>query len=1274
MILQFDHDHVVSEPELILMTKSGIKRGRLYGFDGTHFVHNLNSADELSFRLHKEVDGERNPLWDDVVDFKVIWYKNVNTCFEISVDTDEADETVKNVSGIALAEAELSQLDLYDVEINTEDDIARDDYVQPTVFYNYDASISLLNRLLYKAPHYEIGHVDSSLCSIQRTFSFDGTSIIDAFNTVGEEVGCLFVYDSGLDQDGKIIRKINAYDLMNRCRDCGKRFEGAVCPKCGGSSYDPGYGSNTGIVIAKENLADNITYSSNKDSVKNCFHLVAGDDEMTAAVRSCNPNGSSYIWRITDEMKADMSDQLVFKIDAYDALYKTYAESQLFEIDSDDYNALVTKYRSLNRGLQRIYSGGTPVTGNDIELKGTTALVEAEYAALDFSSYLQSTMMPTYEYVVPSAVDQCTSIHDGIKTVSVTNLKNASAATVELSIKSLAKLYAHTEIYKVEVTTTSYVKPTWQGTITLINYSDASDTATTEPMTVTVNDSATSYVEELVQKKVKDYGEKKYDITDLFHMSYRDFANALTLYSLDCLEEFDECCQACLAVLVDQGAGAAGAETYDVYADYYNKLQAIESEIVLRNYELSVIGTIENDDGILHELFTLIDGVHQALNFESFIGEDLWKEFIAYRREQEYTNNNYVSDGLNNAEIIENARAFYDTASTELYKSSTLQHSISANLADLLAMKEFEGLVWKFDVGNWIYIIVDEKPYRLRLVSYEIDFGNIQDIDVEFSDVLAIKTGISDLQSVLSAAKTMATSYGAVARQAAKGEDAQKDVASWYRDGIDATKTYILSNANNQDMKFGDSGLLGRRWDDSTGSYSPEQCRLINTTLAFTDDGWKTVRTALGKIVVDGEEKYGLLAENVYGKFGRFVTLDADTVTITGRIQDAAGLNYWDMETGDFHLQAISDLDQSLDSTGVFNRLTNNGTLQGLYMENGNLYVNGTYIKAGTIEADRLNIEDLFSKNITATGSFQVDNGAWKLQQDTTGLNLRTAAKSEGGWNPRVNLMVSEGGCSFIYTEPSNLAAGFMASGTDQSDLRAALYCYTNGVTVTKSAIWVGATNVHLNGDTITSYGNIVPSETNNVTLGTPTKQWNGIYANYIGLNGSSLSDLLSGKAPTSHAVNASTYGLGTTGVYGHVKTVNNVTTSAHASGLALSAYQGKVLKDAIDAINTTSSSRLTLTRGWTVANSNNWCKKRGNVVSFFLGFNKVVWTTGGMVTCATLPSGYRPTNAFVGTYCKAWAANNVFMVRVGTDGAVQVNVDPAISTTDIYVSCTFVI
>ena len=58
----------------------------------------------------------------------------------------------------------------------------------------------------------------------------------------------------------------------------------------------------------------------------------------------------------------------------------------------------------------------------------------------------------------------------------------------------------------------------------------------------------------------------------------------------------------------------------------------------------------------------------------------------------------------------------------------------------------------------------------------------------------------------------------------------------------------------------------------------------------------------------------------------------------------------------------------------------------------------------------------------------------------------------------------------------------------------------------------------------------------------------------------------LDGKAPTSHASSSSTYGLGSTSNYGHVKTINGLTQSSHSDGTALSAYQGKLLKDAIDA------------------------------------------------------------------------------------------------------------
>lgn len=51
-------------------------------------------------------------------------------------------------------------------------------------------------------------------------------------------------------------------------------------------------------------------------------------------------------------------------------------------------------------------------------------------------------------------------------------------------------------------------------------------------------------------------------------------------------------------------------------------------------------------------------------------------------------------------------------------------------------------------------------------------------------------------------------------------------------------------------------------------------------------------------------------------------------------------------------------------------------------------------------------------------------------------------------------------------------------------------------------------------------------------------------------------------KAPKSHASTTNTYGLGSTTNYGHCKTINNLTTSSHSDGNALSAYQGYVLSE----------------------------------------------------------------------------------------------------------------
>ena len=99
----------------------------------------------------------------------------------------------------------------------------------------------------------------------------------------------------------------------------------------------------------------------------------------------------------------------------------------------------------------------------------------------------------------------------------------------------------------------------------------------------------------------------------------------------------------------------------------------------------------------------------------------------------------------------------------------------------------------------------------------------------------------------------------------------------------------------------------------------------------------------------------------------------------------------WDKASKYTDDTSVIELDDSLDMYGVFNRLTNGGTVQGLYMENGQIYVLFTYAKGGVLSLGGKNngngyaqildendniIAELDNKGIGILGQFQVSSEA----------------------------------------------------------------------------------------------------------------------------------------------------------------------------------------------------------------------------------------------------------------------------------------------------------
>ena len=134
-----------------------------------------------------------------------------------------------------------------------------------------------------------------------------------------------------------------------------------------------------------------------------------------------------------------------------------------------------------------------------------------------------------------------------------------------------------------------------------------------------------------------------------------------------------------------------------------------------------------------------------------------------------------------------------------------------------------------------------------------------------------------------------------------------------------------------------------------------------------------------------------------------------------GLLSDIQGLNYWDLDTGEFRLaptvtvggktvQSIADTaaDDAVDAQtqeDIFNKLTDNGNAEGITLSGGRLYINASYINAGTLSANRIKGDTLtLGGRDNTNGEIVVKNasgtqiGKW----DKDGLSVSSGTISGG--------------------------------------------------------------------------------------------------------------------------------------------------------------------------------------------------------------------------------------------------------------------------------------
>ena len=153
-------------------------------------------------------------------------------------------------------------------------------------------------------------------------------------------------------------------------------------------------------------------------------------------------------------------------------------------------------------------------------------------------------------------------------------------------------------------------------------------------------------------------------------------------------------------------------------------------------------------------------------------------------------------------------------------------------------------------------------------------------------------------------------------------------------------------------------GADGEDGDDGIGvSAIVEQYYLSTSSTTQTGGSWSTSQPAWssGKYIwtrshitwTDGTETNTspVLAQAINGANSTANTASS-TANTANSTANAANT------TANAASAAVTSLDNSLNQQGVFNRLTNNGQTQGIYLSNGLLYINASYINTGVIDGN----------------------------------------------------------------------------------------------------------------------------------------------------------------------------------------------------------------------------------------------------------------------------------------------------------------------------------
>ena len=306
-----------------------------------------------------------------------------------------------------------------------------------------------------------------------------------------------------------------------------------------------------------------------------------------------------------------------------------------------------------------------------------------------------------------------------------------------------------------------------------------------------------------------------------------------------------------MSIYNDDSSGKTYQEAYTNYTNASAELTKREKQIEDCNNQLEAAQELAKT---------------YVVNIQDYLGDELYKELSLFNREDTFSDDSFVAtDAMTESDVFKMKKALLEHSQNELAKVCFPQFTMTVDSINFPKIFRYKKYTDQLELGNIVTInMEDGYDIEARILKISINWDNPSDFSLTFSSKTSLEDNVFEYEEIKNEVSNLGNSLGISSSAWNNASQSSATILTDMSTFLNASLREVQNSKDNE-VNMDGTGITIRK-SNGDGTYDPNQLWMTRGNIIMTDDGWKSVKIAIGSVEIKGQRIFGIAADQLIGR------------------------------------------------------------------------------------------------------------------------------------------------------------------------------------------------------------------------------------------------------------------------------------------------------------------------------------------------------------------------------------------------------------------------